>query len=86
MAPGRERERRSLWVLPPENIFYPRPFSIRKGPDWVQRLALYTRKSYVNERAKMKESRQNYRKIRVQDDNITEYTNAESPLTFRNLL
>ena len=29
---------------------------------------------------------QNSREIRVQDDNITENTNATSPLTFRNLL
>ena len=28
----------------------------------------------------MKESRQNYREIRVQDDINTEYTNAESPV------
>ena len=34
----------------------------------------------------MKESRQNDRVIRVQDDNITENTNARSPLTFINLL
>ena len=34
----------------------------------------------------MKESRQNNREIRVQDDNITETSNARSPLTFRNLL
>ena len=40
----------------------------------------------VNERAKMKESSQSDRKIRVQDDNITENTNVRSPLTFRKLL
>ena len=34
----------------------------------------------------MKESRKNAREIRVQDDNITENTNARFPLTFRNLL
>jgi len=34
----------------------------------------------------MKESRQSFRGIRVQDDNIMESTNARSPLTFRNLL
>ena len=42
-------------------------------------------KSFANERAKVKESVQNYRKIRVQGDNITENTNARSPLTCRNL-
>ena len=34
----------------------------------------------------MKESRQNYREITVQDVNIAETTEARSPLTFRNLL
>ena len=34
----------------------------------------------------MKESRQNDREIRAQDDNITENTNARSPLTLRDLL
>ena len=34
----------------------------------------------------MKDSRQNNREIKAQDDNITENTNARSPLTFRNLL
>ena len=34
----------------------------------------------------MKESRQNYREIRVQDDNITENTNPSSPVIFRNLV
>ena len=34
----------------------------------------------------MKESRQNNRQIRVQDDNITENTNARSQLTFGNLV
>ena len=34
----------------------------------------------------MTESRQNYREITVQDVNITETTEARSPLTFRNLL
>ena len=34
----------------------------------------------------MKESRESYREIRVQDDGISENTNARSPLTFRNLL
>ena len=34
----------------------------------------------------MKESRQNDREIRVQDDSIMENTNASSPLAFRNLL
>ena len=34
----------------------------------------------------MMESRQNYREITVQDVNITETTEARSPLTFRNLL
>ena len=43
---------------------------------------LIPKKGFVNERAKMKESRLNYRKIRVQDDSITENTNARSPLTF----
>ena len=43
-------------------------------------------KGFVNERAKMKESRQNYREIRVPDDNLTENTNARFPLTFQNLL
>ena len=43
---------------------------------------LYTK----NERAKLKERRQNYKEIRVQDDNIAENTNARSSLTFRNLL
>ena len=42
-------------------------------------------KSCVNERAKLKESRQINREIRVQDDNITENSNIISPLTFRNL-
>ena len=32
----------------------------------------------------MKESRRNDREIRVQDNSITENTNARSPLTFRN--
>ena len=32
----------------------------------------------------MKESRQNYRGIRVLDDNITENTNARPPVTCRN--
>ena len=34
----------------------------------------------------MKESGQNDREIRVQDDNITENTNARSPLILRSLL
>ena len=34
----------------------------------------------------MKESRQNDREIRIQDDNITENASEKSPLTFRNLL
>ena len=34
----------------------------------------------------MKESRQNDRKIRVHDDNITENRNARSSLSFKNLL
>ena len=34
----------------------------------------------------MKESGQNDREVRVQDDNITENTNARSSLTFKNLL
>ena len=34
----------------------------------------------------MKESRQNDREIRVQDDNIMENTNVRSPVPFRNLL
>ena len=34
----------------------------------------------------MKERRQNHRDIRVQDDKITENTNARSPLALRNLL
>ena len=34
----------------------------------------------------MKERKQNDKEIRVQDDNITENTNARSPLTFRNLV
>ena len=41
-------------------------------------------KRFVNGRAKMKERRQNYRKIRVLDDNITENTNERFPLTCRN--
>ena len=40
----------------------------------------------MNERAEVKDSRQNNREIKAQDDNITENTNARSPLTFRNLL
>ena len=46
----------------------------------------FIHESFVNERAKIKESRQNYREIRVQDDNIAENTNTRFPLTFRNLL
>ena len=38
---------------------------------------LYT-KSFVNERAKMKEGRHNYREIKGQDDNITEYTKTQN--------
>ena len=34
----------------------------------------------------MKEDRQNDREIRALEDNITENTNARSPLTFRNLM
>ena len=49
-------------------------------------MILYTRISYVNERAKMKKSRQNDGEIRVQDDNIKQNTNAKSPLAFKNLL
>ena len=33
----------------------------------------------------MKESRQNAREMRAQDDNITDNINARSPLTFKNL-
>ena len=51
-----------------------------------QSLALTTRKSFADKRAKMKESRQNYREITVQDYDITETTVVKSRLTFRNLL
>ena len=49
-------------------------------------MVLYTQISYVNERVKIKGSRQNDREIRVQEDNIMENTNERSPLVFRNLL
>ena len=64
----------------------PHPFFPKKTPFLSTEIGpLYT-KSFVNERAKMKERRQNYRKIRVQDDSITETTNAKSPLRFQNML
>ena len=39
-------------------------FDLRKRQSLAQRLATYTRKSCKNERAKMKESRQNDREIK----------------------
>ena len=49
----------------------------------VQRMATYTRKGCKSERAKITESRENDREIRVQDDSITENTNTRSPFIFR---
>ena len=77
---------RDLGATLPENIFDHALFSLRNRLFWAQRLALTTRRSFVDKRAKMTESRQNYREITVQDVNITETTEARSPLTFRNLL
>ena len=42
--------------------------------------------SYVDDKAKMKESMQKYRKIRVQGNDITENRIERPPLTLRNLL
>ena len=56
------------------------PESLFERRDWF----FMHEKGFVNERTKMKESRQNYRGLRVLDDNITENTNARFPLTCRN--
>ena len=60
--------------------------TLRKRPFGAQRLMLDTLISYENDRAKMKESRQNDNEIRVQEDNITENVRPKSTLTFTNLL
>ena len=72
-------------VKSPEK-FMTTPFFPLKNTLFEHKDRPFIHKSFVNERAKMKESRQNYREIRVCDDNKMENTNARSPLTFRNLL
>ena len=70
---------------PPANVFAHALFALRKCPILEQRLATYVQKCCKNERAKMKDCKQNDRN-RVQDDIIMENTNARSPLIFRNFL
>ena len=78
MTPAREREKGESGSEAPRKLFWPRPFSPQKTSFLSTEVGpLYT-KSFINERAKMKESRPNYREVRMQDDNITENTSAES--------
>ena len=63
-------------MLHPLKMHLTAPFCPKKTPFLVQGLATCTRKSCQNERAKMKESRQNASEIRVQDDTIAERTNV----------
>ena len=78
-GPWTEGRRKRIFGRCPKKTFLITPF-------WSTEIgSLYTR-SCLNERVNMKESRQNNREIRVQDDKITETTNARSQLAFRYLL
>ena len=57
MAPERKVEESGSGGVAPENFFDDTFLTLRKHPFRAQRLVLYTRVSYVNERAQMKESR-----------------------------
>ena len=85
MAP-RVREKEGGLGVKYQNSFDHAMFALRKRPFLAQSLTTYTPKGCRNERAEMKESRLNDREIRVQDDTITENTNARSLLIFRNFL
>ena len=85
MAPGIRESKGGLGASLPAHFFDHVLFALRQRSIIAQRFATYTGKSCKNEKAKMKESKQNDRN-RVQDDNITESANARLPLLFRNFL
>ena len=63
MAPEIRENKRGLGASLPANVFYHALFAVRKRSIIAQRFATYTRKSCKNEKAKMKESKQNEREI-----------------------
>ena len=63
MAPG-IREKEGSRGFTPRNFLTTPFFALRKRPIVAKRLVIYARKSCKNERAKMKESRQNDREIK----------------------
>ena len=64
MAPGIKDKGGGLEAEPPGNFFDHAPLCSKKTPYFSRGLSIYARKGYKNERAKMKESRQNDREIK----------------------
>ena len=64
IAPGIMEEEGGLGASHPANFLTTPFFALRKRPILAQRLVIYARKSCKNERANMKESRQNDREIK----------------------